>query len=413
MNYKKLPDSLQKAISRLIYRHPFFATILLKREYVLDPGCKTAWTDGEQIGFDPEFIEKEDLDGLIFTLAHEVMHITNRHHARMENKDAEIWNQAGDYAINPTLLQCGLRGPKSIKLLNDFRFYGKCTEDIYRILKKEAQDKKNQNQSKPGKNPDQNKPGQSQPNQGTPSNDKPDDSSDSDGSGDKDQSFGDVRPCKAGTESKEEAEIAVETVQAETVAKKQGKMPGALSRQINNVPPNKDWKEDLARFASVISANDYSFNEVNMRYAHSGIILPEMHSIEVGNIVVACDTSGSISAAEVAKMISELFNIIENILGTSNVQELPVIYCDSQIQGVEYLSAGDIAHPKGGGGTNFIPPFDYVEKNNLAPAGLVYITDGYCNSLPANPGYPVLWALFAHNPSFNPPFGEITYISPE
>jgi predicted metal-dependent peptidase len=372
----QLPDKLTKAINGLVYNHPFFASVVLRRDIVLDDSCKTAWTNGPQIGMSPDFMEAEDHEGLMFTFAHEVLHITNKHHIRGEGKDPDMWNDSCDESINPILFAAGFSGPKTIKVLNDPRFAGLCAEDIYRIKKKEKEEEQQQQQ------------------------------------GNKGESFGEVRPCPVESVEGEEEKIEVETKQAENAARKQGKLPASLERAISNVPPSNDWQEDLAKFASVVSNNDYSFSEVDQYMIHTGFIFPSLHSVEIGNIVVACDTSGSVTPDEIAKLVSSLIGILETLEHGDKAIELPTIYCDSEVRRVEFLGVDSKPNPLGGGGTNFIPPFDYVESNLPVPAGLVYITDGYCNSFPPNPGYPVLWALFVNNPGFKPPFGEITYIAP-
>jgi predicted metal-dependent peptidase len=60
----------------------------------------------------------------------------------------------------------------------------------------------------------------------------------------------------------------------------------------------------------------------------------------------------------------------------------------------------------GGGGTDFCPPFELIEKEGEVPACLIYFTDLQCNRYPEEPGYPVLWVT-AKEPQSPPPFGEV------
>lgn len=41
--------------------------------------------------------------------------------------------------------------------------------------------------------------------------------------------------------------------------------------------------------------------------------------------------------------------------------------------------------PKGGGGTDFVPPFRWVEENGIFPQCLIYLTDLCCHSFPEPP----------------------------
>lgn len=401
-----IPSKLSKAIHSLILSNPFFATIILQRNIIIDDSCNTAWTDGDTIAFSTKFIEENDLDILKFTLCHEVLHITNLHHTRMKNKDSRMWNEACDYAINLLLREAGFKLWPNCLIKDCYK--DMASEDIYRILTK------NQKPQNNNKNNNQNNSGGNQNNSSNnnPANNSPTNSNKS-SNNNVQQSFGEVRPCANGKEAEKEEEAKVQSKQAERIAKQQGKLPSFIERMFKNIPSNTDWREALAQFASVVSNNDYSWNKVNTRYSHTGFIFPGLYSKEIGNVIVACDTSGSISENEIGVIVSELFSILENLEAVNKDSlEIPVIYCDAIIQRVETLQIGDIPKPKGGGGTDFRPPFEYVEKNLNTPAGLIYLTDGYCGSFPENPGYSVLWALFKNNPTFKPPFGEIVYIVP-
>jgi predicted metal-dependent peptidase len=83
-----------------------------------------------------------------------------------------------------------------------------------------------------------------------------------------------------------------------------------------------------------------------------------------------------------------------------------VVYCDEVVNDAQEFGPSEpiTLEPKGGGGTNFRPVFDWVEKNGVAPACLVYLTDLCCTEFPdATPGYPVLWVTDSRRTA---PFGE-------
>ena len=64
----------------------------------------------------------------------------------------------------------------------------------------------------------------------------------------------------------------------------------------------------------------------------------------------------------------------------------------------------------GGGGTDFRPPFKWVQDQELEPACLIYLTDMDCRRYPVDPGYPVLWAKIGTWPTQPPPFGDVIEI---
>ena len=140
----------------------------------------------------------------------------------------------------------------------------------------------------------------------------------------------------------------------------------------------------------------------NRRHVHNGLYLPSVRSEELGKVVVAVDTSGSIHQQELDQFAGELNAILEDYKA-----DCKVIYCDSQIAGIEEFTADDLPlqlEPRGGGGTNFKPPFDHLEDEDENPACFIYFTDGQCSQFPEEPAYPVLWACTEKN--FQPPFGE-------
>lgn len=68
---------------------------------------------------------------------------------------------------------------------------------------------------------------------------------------------------------------------------------------------------------------------------------------------------------------------------------------------------------RGGGGTAFSPPFDWIERQGEQPVALIYFTDGYGYDFAKEPPYPVLWVLDRNNKGFNPPYGDVIRIREE
>jgi predicted metal-dependent peptidase len=61
--------------------------------------------------------------------------------------------------------------------------------------------------------------------------------------------------------------------------------------------------------------------------------------------------------------------------------------------------------PKGGGGTSFIPVFEWIREQGIEPDALVYLTDGM-GSFPRHaPSYPVIWGNIY--PEAKYPFGDV------
>jgi predicted metal-dependent peptidase len=362
------PIPLQKAINALLFNQPFFAGVLLRQEIVATDKIQTAAVNGKTLKYNPEYIETLRHEEIVGLLAHEVMHLTLLHHTRMKGRDAEKWNKATDYVINQTLIDEGFVLPSGALLSSAYN--GKSAEEVYRLL------------------PDEPKGGNGQ------------------GKGDSKPSFGEVEEAEGDAQEAEET-AKVQTKQAEAQAKACGKLPAFLERAIANAPQTLDWQETLARFVQETVQRDSNWQMPSRRLLSQGLILPGLYSKAPGNIVFAADTSGSMREEDISKVCAELLAAIQSIAEQGSEAELLAIYCDSAVQHVETLTANDTPKPKGGGGTDFRPPFDYIQQHGIAPCALVYFTDGDCYSFPTEPSYPVLWVCIGNYRTFNPPFGEV------
>src|SRR5262249_1081316 len=112
---------------------------------------------------------------------------------------------------------------------------------------------------------------------------------------------GSLAACK---QAAAEAQVAV--AQARQGAQQRGALPGGLARDGGvgrgglarlgeEVPqPKVDWREVWREFVSCQARNDSSWSPPNRRFIHAGLYLPGLRSEELGDMVLAVDTSGSI-----------------------------------------------------------------------------------------------------------------------
>src|SRR5215469_3054112 len=127
---------IQKARTALVLDHPFFGSLLFRLKDRPSSAVKTMATDGVSLLWNPEFVDTLNAATLAGTLAHEVMHPALHHHLRRSGRDPKRWNVACDYAINPLLIDAGLKLPEGV-LVED-RFRGMSAEQIYNLLESEA-----------------------------------------------------------------------------------------------------------------------------------------------------------------------------------------------------------------------------------------------------------------------------------
>src|SRR5262245_29278110 len=102
---------MSRARTQLVLDYPFFGSLSLRLDLVADNTCQTAYTNGRIIGFSPAFVMSLSTAEVLGLLAHEVLHCTNGHCWRRDNRDPKRWNIACDYAINGQLIESGFTLP--------------------------------------------------------------------------------------------------------------------------------------------------------------------------------------------------------------------------------------------------------------------------------------------------------------
>ncbi len=368
----KALDKISKARAQLIMSQPFFGSLALKMQVIENPEIDTMATDGKNLYYKESFVDGLSVPVICGVIAHEVMHCAMLHPMRKGNRDHQKANMAMDYAINPIVTDAGFELPDGA--LNEPAYAGESFESIYDKL--------------------------------------PDPPKDESGGG----GFGEVLdyPGEDGKEptlaevKQAEQEWKISTVQAATLAKRAGNLPGSLQRIVDDMlDPKLPWSELLRNFIFEVAKNDYSWTRPNRRFIGQGHYLPSLHSQAMGTMVAVVDNSCSLIAKQLNQTASEINEIKEQI----NPKEFYVLYCDTAVNEVVMFGEHEpvTLELKIGGGTDFRPPFEWVEKNGINPACLVYFTDLYCSSYPNEPNYPVLWVTDSDE-SMAGQFGETIYI---
>ena len=371
-----------KGRTALVLEYPFFGSLVLRLKPVKDETCSTMWVDGRRIGYNPLFVDRLSLDELKGVLCHEVLHCGLQHHIRRGDRHPRKWNAAADFAINLILADANMTLPEGGLL--DRRYERKSAEEIYALLPEFS---------------------------GTGG------SGDGDSKGADPGGCGEVRDAKGddgtSTASKEERRKSgqdwkIAMSQAAHQARMAGNFPGSLERVIESIlEPVLDWREILRRFIDSSAKSDYSWSRPNRRYIGKGIYLPAMYSNALGHVVAAVDTSGSIGQQQLDEFAAEINAILSDYRA-----DCTVIYCDSKVQHVDKFPAGDTVGMSmhGGGGTDFVPPFEYLRDHDVDPVCMLYFTDGECHNFPSSPYFPVLWiqkTMWGDGEGFDPPFGEV------
>jgi predicted metal-dependent peptidase len=384
----------------------FYSVLAMKLKLEPDWSMKLCATDGERLLFNPEDVLRLSREERIAVFAHEVMHCVMQHHTRQGHRELALWNEACDLAINPGLAAAGFKLVNGMFQPGSGRFAklpaGKTAEWYYEKLREDRDGKKGG--KKGGQNPG---PGE-QPGEGggagQPGDEEGLESNDPGGNG------GVIEPGHGSPAAKREseAEWQMATTNAIRAARTRGRLPADLDRLVNEaLTPKVDWKAVLREFVSKQARNDYRWMPPNRRHIHEGLYLPGMRSEELGELVIAVDTSGSIDGPLLQAFAGEITGIIDAFNASCTV-----VYCDSKIQHVQQINAQDgpvVLEAKGGGGTSHVPVFDWLEKHPSESPIVVCLTDLYTEFPDVAPSIPVLWCVYGnHNPKA--PFGQIVKV---
>tara|TARA_R100001440_G_scaffold27676_1_gene45252 strand:+ start:3698 stop:4909 length:1212 start_codon:yes stop_codon:yes gene_type:complete len=378
----------------------FIASGLFEMPHVEDNSIPTMATDGAKVLYNKDFVLSIQEPEIDFTRIHELFHKIMKHHLRIGNRNPTIWNFACDFVINPKVEELsyhGQHGNKSHVItmpkggLYDPKYKGKTEEWVYDDLAK------NYDVVEIGGGSYKLSP--------------------KDGKGDDimPQGWGEFKPSTKSTEEQaiESQEIDQQIMSNASLLKDIGQdSPSFVKSLLDKIKQSKvEWQDVLRRFIGGDNSEDYSFRRVHRKTYHSyGMFAPSSEKIGVGDIVVACDTSGSVSNEELSQFLSEIRAISEDMHPTS----VTVISCDSMIRHVERYEKGEEIkdlNSSGRGGTKVQPVFRYLEDENVQFDTLVYFSDMWIDDYPREFDKPLLWISSQPKHQYcNPPCGEITYI---
>jgi len=173
----------------------------------------------------------------------------------------------------------------------------------------------------------------------------------------------------------------------EQTVKKRGYIPGEIEGVIvleEIVPPKFDWRGYIRRFTG-ISTKVFTKKirrKENRRYDENPGLKIKMKQ----HMLLAIDTSGSVSNAELQEFMGEIHHIYKAGV------DITIMQCDTSIKSIEAYKGKPEINIAGRGGTEFDPVLDYYNANQKKYTSLVYFTDGECYTSVVPKGN-VLWVL--------------------
>ena len=386
-------SKLAAARTRLILDKPFLGALVLRLPLKPASWCRTTATDARALYFNPTWIDSLSASQIQFALAHEALHCALGHFARRGHRIQRKWDMACDFAVNPILLDEGLKPPGEAIVLDVYR--GIAAEEIYPCIDDSNDDSEMMDDHLwDGDEGGQNDESQQGKGGGDAGGHDPEKVGAGETAGDDEN--GPPPPLTAKEKEQLQQQWQRHLAAAAQRAREAGKLSGQLARLTEaTLAVQVSWRALLAQYLSQAARDDYSWQRPSRRTnGQSGdVIWPSLRS-HAGDIHVAIDVSGSVSEADLADFLGEL----NALKGTMPVR-MTLYACDSTLaEGAPWTFEpwDELRLPKqfvGGGGTAFAPVFDWIAQAGQQPDALVYFTDAEGEFPPVPPNFPVLWLV--------------------
>jgi len=381
-------ESLSKISKDLMLKEPFYGFFLIMLNKVWHDAIGTAAVSKNGINYQLTISEKfwEPLSNncRMGLLKHELLHIAFNHLTTFDLfKDKKLANIAMDMEINQYIDKDWLpKGGIDIDDYSDLNLNRRAGSRYYYYKLQSLQKKKKQNSTCGCENMDKLldavKKGSCQVKIGVP------------GEGDKNVNMPN-HPWKdfqnLPDAEKQLIEKQLQRVLSEVKSqaqKKQGNIPGEMKGIIKIqeiIPPKFNWKNYLRRFTGISTK---IFTKKIRRKENTKF--PDMPGMKVKmkqKLMLAIDTSGSVSDNEVREFMNEMHHIYKTGV------DITLVQCDTYIRDIsEYKGTYDLKL-HGRGGTSFTPVIKYFNENT-SYTSLVYFTDGEA-STSISPRAKVLW----------------------
>ena len=426
----------------------FFATPMLRLQMVRLDNNSTMATDGKTWYWDIKFVDEQcTLPKVQFVSLHELLHVILHHNTRRASRDPVLWNIACDYVINLLITMFGwskeerdfytqdkvrrmdramfcsiaVRDP-AYRMpedgLLDPKYVGLDADELYDILSKEDAQKKGDDEGDEGQGDEGDDDAQG-------------DEGDDDAKGDEGKGKGKPgtsrKPCdwggvddatdENGEELTPEAnadlekEIQEAMSVAKKVAKKRGQMPAGLSELIEELKePSQDWSDVLHENMADLVQSDPTFAKQDRARLNQPYVYPGNDTTGLGNVAIFQDASGSVSQPEFSQIMSDTWNICDEL----QPESVTLIQFDSRADAHEVLDRGDEPEliRRRCGGTRFRAPFAYAEKEGLMDDFdvILIFTDGGADDYPEEPDCPVIWCSTGRFWGGDPPFGRVVQV---
>lgn len=367
-------EKVDNARLDLAINFPFYSTVFLRLNVFEDPTCKTAWTDGNSIGYNLQYIATLPHKMIIGLFVHECLHVILKHHLRsardLRYKAQHLrYNYACDYALNPII-----KTTKGMDIHPNWLYEEKWKDELAEVIFEQLPTK----ESDPVYGGGEGQPGEVRPWPG-------------DGKGNS-------KPTEAEIDQKAQ-EVDQWIKAGEFKSQGAGKLDGNVRQVIKTATaPTVHWQDHLQFMCEEITKSDYTWQRPNSRYIQFGTYLPSMSGKRAVDMLLFVDTSGSLSDTQLQQIATE----IQTIVSAFSIRVV-VVYWDTGFRDIEIFEPTDVLNPefgldiKGRGGTNFTDCWTWLDNNQedfeIDPKAIIFFSDLECSHYPSeDPLMPVLWA---------------------
>jgi len=375
---KKAHVSLMRHSETALYS----GIIMMGDSLVVDDDI-TAYTDGVNKKYGRKFIENLNDSELRALILHENLHVALKHIQRFDKEfkqDARLTNASADYVVNDIIVNledkahCVL--PKGG--LYDEKYHNWSVREVYNDLKQQQDENP---QSTDGLEPMD------------------------------EHGFGEGGTASMSAEEQQALSTKIDQALREggiLASRMGGKTPKTI---LNLLEPKVDWRTVLKDFltSAMRGTDEYTWRRYNKRLVANDIYMPSMEDEQVGEIVVAIDTSGSIGDRELTEFASELVSVCE----LCSPEKVRVLWWDTEVHGEQVFDSGNyqqinhLLKPQGGGGTDPSCISKYIASENITAQAVVVFTDGYFWDMPEwNISTETLW-LVTENTTPKIPTGKV------
>jgi predicted metal-dependent peptidase len=338
-----------------VRRYPYLTAALFASPVVAAPGLKGAAVDEAwRLYIDPETVDKQSVEILGGLLVHHAGHLVRDHAGRakslgVERKMNKDWALAADAEINDDLVGTGLRLPEDRVVPHELGWKpGRLAEEYYHAPHLDTSSEPDCGSGSDGRVRDWELRGEQ-------------------GSG-----------LPPGEQHLLRSQVASEVLSycREGV----GRLSAGWRRWAEDMlDPKVDWRRVLAAeirkgLSTVSGKVDYTYRRPSRRASSSpGIILPALER-PVPEVLVLCDTSGSMGDEELATVLAEVDGLLKGVgLARNRVRVMAV---DAAVQTVQQVTSARQINLVGGGGTDMGAGLVAAGRLRPRPSVVVVLTDG-------------------------------------